>query len=132
MQHNAEDYQKLSLGERVRKLLRQRYGPNAAKKLASLTGVDLRTANGWVTEGREPRGAALLKIIADMGRDGLLALFSPEVEEHEERLRRKISEHTNEVARLKAQLAGGEPVPAGLVAQSPDPSPEHAHLAQHG
>ena len=93
-----------SLGQRIQVYLRHRFGRDAAKKVAAMTGVDVRTARGWVEEGRAPRGAALLAIIRDMGRDGLLELFSVEIEDHEARIFRTIQEHKKAIARLQSEL----------------------------
>ena len=109
MQIEVVDSRK-SLGQRLQAYLRWRFGRDAAKHAAAITGADLRTAHGWVSEGREPKGEALLAIISDMGREGLLALFSPEVETHEQRMARQIDDLKDEVARLEARLGkGGAP-----------------------
>lgn len=118
MQIEVENARK-PLGERVQIYLRWRFGPHAAKHAAALTGADLRTARGWVEESREPRAEALLAIIKDMGRDGLLAMFSPEVETHEARLERRINELRKEAARLEAGLGAG-----GASASRPEPEAE--------
>lgn len=112
MQIEVENARK-SLGERVQIYLRWRFGPHAAKHAAAITGADLRTARGWVEEAREPKGEALLAIIKDMGRDGLLAVFSPEVEDHEARMQRQINDLREEAARLETRLSIGR-------AQAPD------------
>jgi hypothetical protein len=106
MQIEVVDSRK-TLGQRVQAYLRWRFGRDAAKQAAAITGADLRTAHGWVSEGREPKGEALLAIITDMGRDGLLAMFSAEVEDHEERLQRQINDLREEAARLEARLSKG-------------------------
>ena len=41
MQIEEKNYQKMSLGERVQRLARCKYGRDAAKQLSALTGVDL-------------------------------------------------------------------------------------------
>ena len=132
MQIDGAVDQKLPLGRRIQVYLRTRFGRDAAKKAAALTGVDVRTARGWIEEGREPKGAALLAIITDMGRDGLLAIFSPEVECHESRLRRKINEHGQEIARLRAQLGKGVDAPANQNSVSPCSLPEMARANGFG
>ncbi|MEO0870485.1 MAG: hypothetical protein AAFY19_00795 [Pseudomonadota bacterium] len=93
-----------SLGQRIRGWLRQRWDRDAAKHAARLTGADVRTARGWVEEGRVPQGDALLAIIREMGRDGLLALFSPEIEAHADRLAREVHEREQELQRLRRQM----------------------------
>lgn len=93
------------LGERVSDALRARYGAHAAKQAARITGADLRTAQGWVSEAREPRGDALLAIIREFGRDAIDALFGPEIETHNEKLERELHDLREEAARLEALLA---------------------------
>lgn len=106
------------LGQRIQRFLRQRYGRDAAKRVAAITQADLRTARGWVEEAREPKGQALLAIIKEMGRDGLLALFSPEVEAHEEKIQRQVDELKREAARLEARLGKGGSQAADQVADA--------------
>ena len=95
------------LGERVSEALRARYGQHAAKQAARITGADLRTAQGWVSEAREPRGDALLAIIRELGRDAVSAFFGPELETHEERLEREVHALREEAARLEARIKQG-------------------------
>lgn len=92
------------LGSRLRAWMRGRWQRDAAKQAARLTGADVRTARGWVEEGRVPQGEAFLAIITEMGRDGLLALFSPEIEAHADRLAREVHEKEQELQRLRAQM----------------------------
>jgi hypothetical protein len=119
MQFEGENPQNLRLGSRISSYLRGRFGRDAAKHSARMTGVDLRTARGWVEEGREPRGEALLAIIKDMGRDGLLAMFSPEIEAHADRLERQIDELEQEAARLRACLESSQSPSADMVSANP-------------
>jgi len=126
MHFEVRNPQNLPLGRRIQVYLKTKFGRDAAKHAAALANVDVRTARGWLEEGREPKGDALLAIITDMGRDGLLAIFSPEVECHEARLRRKIDEHGQEIARLRAQLGKGAPAPANQNALVPCTLPEMA------
>lgn len=106
MQVEVMDSQSL-LGERLSRELRRRYGPHAAKQAARITGSDLRTAQGWVSEHREPRGAAFLAIVRELGKDGLIALFSQEIEQHNEKMERQIHALREEAARLEARLGKG-------------------------
>lgn len=117
------------LGQRIQRFLRQRYGRDAAKRAAAITQADLRTARGWVEEAREPKGQALLAIIKEMGRDGLLALFSPEVEAHEEKLQRQVDELKREAARLEARLGKGRAPAADQMADAARFAPTPARRA---
>ncbi len=122
MQIEVVDSRK-TLGERLQAYLRWRFGRDAAKHAAAITGADLRTAHGWVSEAREPKGEALLAIISDMGREGLLALFSPEVETHEEHLERQINDLREEAARLEARLGKGRAsAPHQMAARPAEPT----------
>ena len=104
MRKKVEFDQNTPLGERVQVLLRNEFGRDAAKKSASITDAEIRTSRGWVEEGREPRGWHLLAIIKHLGRDGLLALFSPEIDDHAARIERQIDELEEEAARLRTCL----------------------------
>lgn len=120
MQIEVVDSRKL-LGERVSEALRKRYGTHAAKQAARITGADLRTAQGWISESREPRGDALLAIIRELGRDAVAALFGPELATHEERLEQTVHALREEAARIEARIRkGGAQAPLEMAqAQAP-------------
>lgn len=119
------------LGERVSDTLRARYGAHAAKQAARITGADLRTAQGWISESREPRGDALLAIIRELGRDAVAAFFGPEIETHEERLEQTVHALREEAARIEARLRKGGAAAPLEMAQTPDKG-AHDPLVNHG
>lgn len=58
-------------------LLRVYGGPHAAKRIAQAFEVDPRTAQGWMAGGR-PTVAALLRVFALHGFDGVAAVIAPD------------------------------------------------------
>lgn len=100
--------------DRLHRMAVKRYGhDNLAKRLAHDAGVSPRTAEGWLS-GKSPHPDTLAKIIGKWGRDALLILFSPELENHAATLQREAEEAEAKARELKAKLAA-------LRAESPDP-----------
>lgn len=101
-----------TLGERIQRVLRSRYSVHAAKQAARITGADVRTARSWVEEGKAPQEQHLRAIIQELGRDALIALFSPEIEQHADRVEREINDLREKASRLEASLGKGRPAAA--------------------
>jgi hypothetical protein len=113
---NATD----TLGVRLKQELRSRYPAHTAKQVARVTGADLRTARSWVEEGKAPQEHHLRAIVRELGRDVLHALFSPEIETHNEKLLREIHDLREEANRLEARLSQGGVTAAQQMDQAPE------------
>lgn len=94
-----------SFNDRLCREARRRYPRHTAKMLARDAGVTPRTAESWLTEGRSPQADTLTHIIKKWGRDALLTLFSPEIQDHAATLEREAAEAEAKARELKAKLA---------------------------
>lgn len=95
----------LTLGERLSELARMNEPGSAAKWLAAMTGASLTTTKGWLVDGKSPQDKHLRRLARNCGRNVVLALFAPEIDDHEAELDRKIAATEAALAQLKAGKA---------------------------